>query len=246
MLTTEAGLGGDDVRRQWQILADALHVQRLHLHLPEWRETVEGGGPLPDVTPAVTGAHLSGRPNGAGTLSDALVTAAGLADWSAVATTHGLDQPLAGPLASVASDLAARVIGDLPGNDVRRAGAVVTEAAAWWVGFFTVVRHRGLHHRELTPVQDTIELATLERAARAVALGALTRVLGAHVRASDDDKTRAAYCRAVAEGVVTEAEMPELVESMGELRLADLVTMSVPWRGQFTKFAGGTGAGQVE
>ncbi|KJS54420.1 hypothetical protein VM98_19200 [Streptomyces rubellomurinus subsp. indigoferus] len=115
----------------------------------------------------------------------------------------------------------------------------VTRASAWWVGVFAVIHHES---------GRTASLEMLQSAAQAVALGAGMRVLRAALRTRGEDSAvlRAAYCRAVAEVVVLEASLPQLLGEIGGMRLTDLVTTSVPWRGQFTKYQSGTGAGQVE
>ncbi|MBC8091178.1 MAG: hypothetical protein H7Y15_04415 [Pseudonocardia sp.] len=121
-------------------------------------------------------------------------------------------------------------------------------AAAWWVGFFASIRHRGVHHVTLTPVTAPVSVEALADASRVVALGAALRLAEAHLgRAGEADMTgERVYCAAVAASVEAEREMPALIEGLGELRLVDLVTLAIPWRGRFTKYAGGTGAGQVE
>jgi hypothetical protein len=124
----------------------------------------------------------------------------------------------------------------------------VGSAAAWWVGFFATIRHRGVHHVTLAPVTSSVSVETLTDAARVVALGTSLRLAEAHLRqaettGADDER---AYCAAVAASVEAERRMPALLDGLGELRLVDLVTLALPWRGRFTKYAGGTGAGQVE
>ncbi|MBD0741650.1 hypothetical protein BG418_09145 [Streptomyces sp. CBMA152] len=130
-----------------------------------------------------------------------------------------------------------------------RWGAAVTavcDAAAWWVGFFAVIRHRGVHHLTLEPHPGPLHLRALESAVQVVAVGAATRVLEAALRADDSSVRRAAYCRAIEYGIEAERELPDLLDELGELRLVDLVSTTARWRGRFMKYAGGTGAGQVE
>ncbi|MGW0731805.1 hypothetical protein [Streptomyces sp. NPDC002851] len=122
----------------------------------------------------------------------------------------------------------------------------VCDAAAWWVGFFSVVRHRGVHHLTLEPHPRPLPIQALHAAVRTVAIGMATRVLEATLGADKSRDVRAAYCRAIEAGIDAEREMQELLEELGELRLVDLVSTTARWRGRFTKYAGGTGAGQVE
>ncbi|NEC65904.1 hypothetical protein G3I41_14840 [Streptomyces sp. SID9727] len=130
---------------------------------------------------------------------------------------------------------------------VRAAVAAVCAASAWWVGAFAVIRHLGVHHTTLQPVDSEIALETLQSATSIVALGTAQRILAEQLRtAAADEAVRMAYCRAITESIVIESRLPELLEELGELRLVDLVSTSIPWRGRFTKYAGGTGAGQVE
>ncbi|MFE0417877.1 hypothetical protein [Streptomyces tendae] len=87
----------------------------------------------------------------------------------------------------------------------------------------------------------------MREAVRVVALGTAQRVLAHQLRHdAGEEAVRLAYCRAVTEGIVIEPKLPMLLEELSELRLVDLVTTSIPWRGRFAKYAGGTGAGQVE
>ncbi|ORT47281.1 hypothetical protein KBI5_20625 [Frankia sp. KB5] len=120
------------------------------------------------------------------------------------------------------------------------------EASAWWVGFFAVIRHRGVRHLSLEPNPAPIHAQVLAGAAGAVAYGASTRVLATQLHGSDDAATRRAYCEVITAGIEVERTLPTLLDELGELRLVDLVSTTVPWRGQFSKYAGGTGAGQVE
>jgi hypothetical protein len=121
-------------------------------------------------------------------------------------------------------------------------------ATAWWVGFYAIIRHRGVHHLTLAPVTDAVEVGVLESATRVVACGMATRTLEAWLRQAelDDGAARIAYCRAVTEAIIVERDIPMLLDALGELRLADLTASSVPWRGRFTKYESGAGAGQVE
>lgn len=124
----------------------------------------------------------------------------------------------------------------------------VMAAAAWWVGFYAIIRHQGVHHLTMQPVESAIEVGILESAARVVALGVATRTLTAWLRGAGLEKAavRALYCRAVTEGIIIEREIPALLDALGELRLVDLTTLFIPWRGRFTKYKSGAGAGQVE
>ncbi|NUK32260.1 hypothetical protein HRW12_00415 [Streptomyces lunaelactis] len=130
---------------------------------------------------------------------------------------------------------------------MRTAVQAVSTASAWWIGTFAAIRHLGVHHSTLQPVADEVSVDVLRTATRTVALGASARVLQHHLRTTGgDQEIQLAYCRAVTEGIVCESSLPALLEDLGELRLVDLVATSMPWRGRFTKYAGGTGAGQVE
>lgn len=152
------------------------------------------------------------------------------------------------PSSHAAADTAARSI--LAGHSRAAwsdAVTAVSGAAAWWLGFFTAIRHRGVHHVTLEPRPGPLHEQALGTAVSVVAHGMATRVLEAALHTSDDSPAvRAAYCRAVETGICMEPELPRLVDELSELRLVDLVSTTARWRGRFTKYAGGTGAGQVE
>ncbi|HCT80741.1 MAG TPA: hypothetical protein DGG94_02165 [Micromonosporaceae bacterium] len=134
------------------------------------------------------------------------------------------------------------------GQTIVDAIKALSAASAWWVGFFAIIRHTGVHHQSLTPELPDLDAAALPEATSAVAIGLCTRLLEAHLGSgpADLESAHIAYCRAVIAAIDLEPRMLALLERLGELRLVDLVSTSPAWRGQFTKYAGGTGAGQVE
>ncbi|MFJ9378893.1 hypothetical protein [Streptomyces sp. NPDC101455] len=239
MATTPTGLReAMTVRDTWQVLADGLHVQRVHLHLDQWRgasvkEAAELGLPQ-ELVPR----HLVARPATYPVLDMDLIRAAGMYPWVNVPQQLGHDRPAATPLTVTAADTA-KTLTDGLGQDGARPVTAVCEAAAWWVGAFAVIHNKS---------GRTLGLATLQDTTRLVALGGALRVLRALVETTGEKEStvRAAYCRAVAAAVVAEPEIPELLAQIGGLRLSDLLSTSFPWRGQFTKYESGTGAGQVE
>lgn len=243
----DRGGGAPSLRAAWQILADGLIVQRLHLHVEEWREVVQKPGNLPDISgaPAIP---LGQRPSHTPcTEAQVLLERAGLTYWWTLPQLHGLDRaPDVGPTQHGSEQAAQRLITNSPVTPWTEAVIAACEASAWWVGFFAVIRHRGVRHLSLEPNPAPIHAQVLVSAARAVAFGASTRVLGAKLRGSDDAVARRAYCEVITAGIEVERTLPTLLDELGELRLVDLVSTTVPWRGQFSKYAGGTGAGQVE
>jgi hypothetical protein len=98
--------------------------------------------------------------------------------------------------------------------------------------------------QELRP----LSLAALHQATAVVTTGMLIRFLEDHLRHNGvrDSALRAAYSSALDSSVTLEKGMPTLIDELQEPRLVDLVTTSIPWRGQFTKYSGGAGAGQVQ
>ncbi|MFI5857386.1 hypothetical protein [Streptomyces parvulus] len=232
----------------WEELADGLHVQRLALHLPQLRDqttAVEAGASTMTEMPA---GALAARPAALPELrATALVEAVGLSAWVNLPAEHGTPATGGNPLAGAAEQVEVLLLDGVSDETLRAAVRAVSVASAWWVGAFAGIRHLGVHHTRLTPIDDTVSLGTLRAAVRVVALGTAQRILAQHLRHdSTDDAVRLAYCRAVTEGIVTEPGLPALLEKLGELRLVDLVSTSIPWRGRFMKYAGGTGAGQVE
>lgn len=239
--------GAPPLREAWQVLADGLVIQRLHLHIEEWREVVENPGSLPDISGAPVAA-LGQRPSRPPSPeAQQLLASAGLTYWWNLPQSHGLDRaPDAGVTQHGSAQTAQRLVGCLPVTSWTEAVIAACEASAWWVGFFAVIRHRGVRYLSLEPKPAPIHAQVLSSAARAVALGTSSRVLAAQLRSTDGEAVRRAYCEAITSGIEVERELPALLDELGELRLVDLVTTTVPWRGQFTKYAGGTGAGQVE
>ncbi|WP_199922687.1 hypothetical protein [Streptomyces sp. NRRL S-87] len=234
----------------WQTLADGLLTQRLHLHLDEWRAAVAEEKALPDLPGAdvsVLAQRPSPLPTGDG-FAMALLADAGLGFWWDLPQRHGAEsRNRRGALRRAADTAAQSILAEQSGAAWSDAVTAVSAAATWWVGFFAVIRHRGVHHITLEPHPDPLHEQALGTAVSIVAHGMATRVLEAALRNSDDDPAlRAAYCRAVEAGVCAEPELPRLIDELAELRLVDLVSTTARWRGRFTKYAGGTGAGQVE
>ncbi|WP_199806366.1 hypothetical protein [Streptomyces sp. MUSC 125] len=252
--------GSPPLAPAWQTLADGLLTQRFHLHLDEWRTVVAAGGALPDLVGSDV-AVLTQRPSplpegGDGDAALGLLDRAELAFWWELPWRYGSEAPQngQGALRRAAEAVAQNLIAGQSGTAWGDAVTAVSGAAAWWVGFLTVIRHRGVHHITLEPDPGPLHEQALITAVQAVALGMATRVLEAALRdsensqtsANDDPGLRAAYCRAIEAGIRGEAELPSLLDELAELRLVDLVSTSARWRGRFTKYAGGTGAGQVE
>ncbi|MEV8128640.1 hypothetical protein AB0P07_32105 [Streptomyces sp. NPDC085944] len=234
----------------WEALADGLQVQRLALHLPQLRDQTSARRAETSAVSGTISSALVARP---AALSDppalALVEAANLSAWVNLPSEHGTPGTVASPLARAAEQVDVLLLDGVTDEPLREAVRAVSAASSWWVGAFAAIRHLGVHHARLTPIEasDTVSLDTLRAAVRVVALGTAQRILIHHLRHdATDDAVRLAYCRAVTEGIVTEPSLPALLEQLGELRLVDLVSTSIPWRGRFMKYAGGTGAGQVE
>ncbi|MFB7475597.1 hypothetical protein [Kitasatospora sp. NPDC056184] len=231
-------LGQPTVRDTWQALADALHVQRVHLHLEQWRKAAELAADQLALPAELDPADLVSRPALVVPVDDILIQSAGLQPWITVPQQLGHHRVATGGLTSGVDDVARQLTDGLDGaTEAAVHGA--TRASAWWVGVFAVIHHES---------GRTATLPMLQNASRAVALGTAIRVLRAALRhqGEEDPVLRAAYCRAIAESVVLEQTLPSLLAEIGGMRLTDLVTTSVPWRGQFTKYQSGTGAGQVE
>lgn len=178
----------------------------------------------------------------------ALLEDAGLGFWWELPQRHGAEsRNQRGALHRAADTAVQGILAEQSGAAWSDAVTAVSAAAAWWVGFFTVIRHRGVHHITLEPHPSPLHEQALGTAVSVVAHGMATRVLEAALRNSDDDPDlRAAYCRAIEAGICAEPELPRLIDELAELRLVDLVSTTARWRGRFTKYAGGTGAGQVE
>ncbi|MFJ5071764.1 hypothetical protein ACIQC7_35645 [Kitasatospora sp. NPDC088556] len=226
------------VRDSWQALADGLHVQRVHLHQEQWRQAATLAPEQLGLPAELDPVDLVSRPALVVPCDDVLIRAAGLTSWIDVPYRLGHDRTADGPL-TLAVDEVGRMLAEDLDSSLEAAVHGATRSSVWWVGVLSVIHHES---------GRTASLAMLQSAVRAVALGAGTRVLRAALRSRGEDSAvlRAAYCRAVAEVVVLEASLPQLLGEIGGMRLTDLVTTSVPWRGQFTKYQSGTGAGQVE
>ncbi|MEU2026222.1 hypothetical protein ABZ565_29320 [Streptomyces sp. NPDC016469] len=239
---------GPNMQASWEALADGLQVQRLALHLPQLREQISK--PLRGVAlfAHTSPSALTARPAAlADPAANAVIDQASLKHWLRLPAEFGTAGTGTTPLAASADQVAALLVEALTDPAVRAAVASVCTASAWWVGAFAAIRHLGVHHASLQPVDPTIALETLQSATSIVALGTAQRILAEQLRTgAADEAVHMAYCRAVTESIVVESRLPEVLEKLGELRLVDLVSTSIPWRGRFTKYAGGTGAGQVE
>jgi hypothetical protein len=225
-------------------------TQRIHLHLEEWRALVAEDAELPDIA-AGDIALLSQRPEPLPTAASSAVTEllefASLSYWWHTPMRYGT-RPQTGTssLRQAAMEAAQATVDQHSGTEWGEAVNAVAGAAAWWVGFFAVIRHRGVHHVTLEPHPGRIHAKALAATVGVVAHGMTARVLEAAMQTRDDRAVRAAYCRAIESGIEAERQLPALIEELAELRLVDLVTTTSRWRGRFTKYAGGTGAGQVE
>ncbi|GLW58769.1 hypothetical protein Kpho01_67800 [Kitasatospora phosalacinea] len=235
------------LRAAWRTLADGLLIQRLHLHVQEWRELVQSSGSLPDLG-GVPVAALAARPSHVpGPQAQEVLAGAGLTYWWSLPQLHGVDaDPDSGRILGAAEQARQRLVAEGAAQPWAEALRAVCEASAWWVGFFAIIRHRGVRHLTLEPNPEAIRAQVLDSAAGAVAYGMADRLLASALQTRDDVSARGAYCEAVSAGIEIERTLPALLEELGELRLVDLVATTVVWRGQFTKYAGGTGAGQVE
>ncbi len=236
------------LHRLWLAVGDGLQVQRVHLHLDEWRQVLASNEPLPDLDGVGAVSALAANPAIDVTSSSDCVDSAGLRPWVDLAACHAFPVGPANPLASAATAAVDEVNANGLDQAVTADLNAVCGAAAWWIGFFAIIRHRGVHHLTLQTDKPAVAFSALAEASGVVALGMALRVLEEHLRAGGmaDGRLRLAYCRALAASVAVERRMPALLEELAELRLVDLVSMAVPWRGRFTKYAGGTGAGQVE
>ncbi|MFG2847989.1 hypothetical protein ACGF12_33190 [Kitasatospora sp. NPDC048296] len=232
----------------WEKLADGLAVQRIHLHRRELENALGKGVAECGLPAQASPLALISRPLPPPDAAVADVSAAGLLPFVTVPQQIGRGTdggPLVAPARAVAQMLTAGGLEDAAAQGIE----AVCAASAWWVGAFAVLRHRGGHHVHIDDdVTDTVALTTLVDATHAVALGAATRVLRRRLQLTGDGnpQMRDGYCRAVTEAIVTEPTLPALLESLGELRLVDLVANALPWRGQYLKYRSGLGAGQVE
>ncbi|MFC5187970.1 hypothetical protein [Actinomadura harenae] len=235
------------MRSAWQLLADGLLIQRLHLHLEEWHGVVREVEELPDIG----GVSVAGLARPPAVLPSpearALLERAGLTFWWSLPQQHGVDGDTSATcLARAVAQVRMRLIPDGTAAPWAEAAVVAVEASAWWVGFFALIRHRGVRPLTLEPNPYPIQAPVLEGAVRAVSYGLATRLLAAALQARDDEPARHSYCEAITASLEVERGIPALLSDLDELRLVDLVTTAAVWRGQFTKYAGGTGAGQVE
>ncbi|MFF9074649.1 hypothetical protein ACF1A9_20435 [Streptomyces sp. NPDC014872] len=239
---------GPNLSASWETLADGLQVQRLALHLPQLREQLLAPPSSIALFAQTPPSALTTRPAPlAEPSAEAVIDQAGLQHWLRLPAEYGTTDAGTNPLAASADQVADTLLGGITDPVVRIAVAAVCTASAWWTGAFAVIRHLGVHHTSLQPVDTAITLETLQSATSIVALGTAQRILSEQLRtASTDEAVRMAYCRAITESIVVESRLPGLLDELGELRLVDLVSTSIPWRGRFTKYAGGTGAGQVE
>lgn len=226
----------------WEALTDGLHVQRLHLHQNEIRQAGERTAAeclLPDELPP---AALLARPRPPGDTIAELRAWVTLPQTFTVRTAAG---PGRNPLAETGQTLTDALA---TGTSIDDELAAVCAASVWWVGAFAAIRYTGGHHRTLADVTTPVSPDALRRAVHVVALGAATRVLRrALQRDGDGDAAlRMSFCRSITEAVVVEPGLPALVEELGELRLADLVTNALPGRGRHAAYRSGLGPGQAE
>ncbi|MFD0224379.1 ATP-binding protein [Streptomyces hirsutus] len=239
---------GPTLYASWETLADGLQLQRLALHLPQLREQLIT--PPSDVvlfTQTSPGALTACPAALADPAVEAAIDGTGLTHWLRLPDEYGTAGAGTNPLTASAEQVADTLLPAVTDPVLRAAVAAVCSASAWWVGAFAAIRHLGVHHTSLQPVDTAISLETLKDATRIVSLGTAQRVLVKHLRtAAADETVRLGYCQAIAESIAVESRLPMLLDELGELRLVDLVSTSIPWRGRFTKYAGGTGAGQVE
>lgn len=238
----------NSLQAAWLAMSDGIHLQRFHLALPRWRaavaeETVRG------MDEVWSPAALCARPQcRVSEPAAALMDAAGLTTWCQVPSVHGLDGGGSGPhpLHAAGQRVAIGLVGGDPCVPWRETVHCVTGASSWWVGYFAMLRHQGIHHRTHARGLDPIGIPLLVQAVRVVALGMAMRVVEACLRGADPPGARQTYCRVVVAAVQTEKCMPGLLDALAELRLVELVATSIPWRGRFSRFAGGSGIGQVE
>lgn len=241
--------GPPPVEAAWAVLADGLQIQRVHLHMAEWLGLVEADAPVPGIVGEPRAAAFTALPDWLDAArTDAarqLVTAAGLDYWIDVPLRHAGPARTAEPWYEPAADLA-KLWAGLADDALADALRLVCGAAGWWIGFHAVIRHLGVDDVTLEDVEGQVALSVLEEAVGAVALGMALRLLLAHLPAAHGDEARRLYCRLLVASVRAEPRMTRLLTGLGELRLVELVGLSAPWWGQFTKYRGGAGAGQVE
>ncbi|MHA7956284.1 hypothetical protein ACX9I7_00810 [Streptomyces sp. L500] len=233
----------------WEILADGLHCQRVYLYLDQWRKAAGLDAASCGLPESLIPRELVTRPAPAPAHAVPAAEDSGLTNWLSVPQQLGLDGGSNGALALAAQNIALTLTAGTSDKITQDAVEAVCAAAAWWVGVLAVIRHKqGINAAPAPTGDDGAPISVIEEAARVVALGVATRVLQARLRTAgtSDPSLRLAYCRAITEGVIVEPKMPGLLAALGDLRLFDLVSTSLPWRGRFTKYAGGTGAGQVE
>ncbi|OPC76492.1 hypothetical protein B4N89_46540 [Embleya scabrispora] len=256
---------GPSLRAAWQLQADALLTQRLHLHLDEWRTAV-------GTTPSAATAHPRDRDDAAGRPSAPtrkeptevanaivdravdppreaarLLDRAGLAHWWRPPRLHG--HPAGPPHTSStanAAHTARTLLGEPRGVSWHHAAIEAAVAGAWWVGFFAAIRPGGTHHRDPDADLPALDDDTLTTAAQVVAAGVCARVLRTRLRIADTPPVRRAYCRAVIAGLDAERTLPALLDALAETRLVDLVGTSLAWHGQFAAYAQGSASGRRE
>lgn len=238
-----------EIAASWLSLADGLHVQRLYLCLPDLARALTEDPVRLDLGDLGAVDALIARcdaPHGA--VRD-LLAPAGLLPYVDLCVQHGTTATPWPTVYRDAADAADALLAGLPLSEtIVRAVGVLSHAAAWWVCFFAVVRSSGVHHVTLEPGQRPLDPTRVVQAAQLVALGLATRALETHLRRDPADAVaaRTAYCRAISRSVQVEPDIPDLLDAVSDLRIVDLVSTLMPWRGRMTKYAGGTGAGQVE
>lgn len=241
------------ITAHWAVLADGLLTQRAALHVAEYAALVEQDAALPDQPGLSAAAYAWPGPS--------FVDPPSALEWSRYWTElPALLTPAASTASATATETA--TLRAAAGAAIREALDVdaertlarspslmgLAQASAWWIAIFAVIRHKGVDHRRLAPVASTVSTPTLQDATELIALGVVARAVAALCRAESPEAAFWAepYARLAAAIVLREQWVPALLDELDELRLVDLVGLTVPWRGQFQKYAGGLGAGQVE
>ncbi|MEV7796563.1 hypothetical protein AB0O68_31990 [Streptomyces sp. NPDC087512] len=174
---------GPNLVSSWEALADGLQVQRLVLHLPQLREQLTtppcGIALFTHTLPSALTVHPAERVEPA---AEAVIDRAGLQHWLRLPAEYGTTGTGTNPLAASADQVVDTLLVGVTDPFVRAEVAAVCSASAWWVGAFAVIRHLGVHHASLQPVDAVITLETLESATSVVALGTAQRVLAEHLR----------------------------------------------------------------
>jgi hypothetical protein len=249
MPTSTTRADDTEIGAAWLSLADGLHVQRLYLCLPDLARALTEDPARLDLGNVGSVDALLARCEAPHEAVRELLAPAGLLPYVDLCIQHGTAATPWPTAYRDAADTADALVAGLPLSEtIVRAVEVLSHAAAWWVCFFAVVRSSGVHHITLQSGQQPIDPARLAQAAQFVAVGLATRALQTHLRFGPADAVtaRTAYCRAISCSVQVEQDISELLDAVSDLRIVDLVSTVLPWRGRLIKYAGGTGAGQVE